>query len=190
MLPIQLIKKCYLLVFRAKLFFLFLNLRREEGTLSVFTSQRRTGREVHNDVQLQRMKHKSLAKIPEVSSEETRTFPCTRATSSFNSEYRGELCANIIPSRRSLSRASFWNWEEGLSVFQHSQVMMKMEQESDTLSVSVCDSPTGRHLTNCTLRPWRNVDLDLLTLQLLPLQIHFRALVRKILNKPRDFTCL
>lgn len=58
---------------------LLFNLKRDEWTFSVFTSHRRTGRDVLNDVQLQRIKQESLAKIPEVSSEETRTFPYTRA---------------------------------------------------------------------------------------------------------------
>lgn len=58
---------------------LLFNLKRDEWTFGVFTSHRRTGRDVLNDVQLQRIKQESLAKIPEVSSEETRTFPYMRA---------------------------------------------------------------------------------------------------------------
>lgn len=60
-------------------FLLLFNLERDEWTFSVFTSHRRTGRDVLNGVQLQRIKQQSLAKVPEVSSEETRTFPYTRA---------------------------------------------------------------------------------------------------------------
>lgn len=54
------------------------------------------------------MKHKSLAKIPEVSSKETRMFLFTTpATSAFNSEQWRELCAVLIPLQRSVSSSSF-----------------------------------------------------------------------------------